>query len=253
LKRETSTELAVCGYNAAVAALEKHPERVRRLFFNARVGRQLGTFCRRLARERKVYRQVEDEELERIGGTVHHGGVVVLVEAPPLRAPRSNEVEAWAAAREPLLILDDVGNSHNLGALVRTAAFFGLVRVILGDGAGQALPGTAAYRIAEGGFEHVECFRVPDLGRFCREIGRIFRVVGTALEGAEPLPPGAVVGKWPEPVALVLGNEEHGLSRSVREACRHVVKIPGAGNLDSLNVSAAGAVLMFHFCRDQVS
>jgi RNA methyltransferase, TrmH family len=247
LKRELTRELAICGHNAVVAALETHPERVRRLFFNPKEGRELGRYCRQLAREKKIYRQVEDEELQRVAGTVHHGGVVAIIEPVALRQPRPEEVAEWAASKEPMLLLDQVGNSHNLGALARTAAFFGVRRLILAGSPEQAAPGAAAYRVAEGGLEHVECFRAADLSAFVRQIGRLYRVVGSALDRAEPLPPAGVVRGWPEPVALVLGNEETGITPAVREACRHVYSIPGSGKVESLNVSAAGAVLMAHF------
>ncbi len=239
--------MAICGPNAVTAALETHPERVKRLFFNERVGRRLGEFCRALANEKKVYRQVTDEELARIAGTLHHGGAVVVIDAAPLREPTAEEVRGWAAAKEPLLLLDGIGNSHNLGALARTAAFFGIRRLVLAGTEEQAGPSSAAYRVAEGGLEHVECFRAPDLAEFCYRIGRLYRVVGTALDEAKDLPEREAVRGWREPVALVLGNEETGMRRAVRENCRDVFRIPGSGRVESLNVSAAGAVLMFHF------
>jgi RNA methyltransferase, TrmH family len=250
LKRETSRELAICGYNAVVAALEVHPERVKRLFFVPRIGRALGPYCKRLAEEKKIYRQVDEPELERVAGTVHHGGVALIVEAPDVRAPRRAEIEQWARDREPLLLLDGIGNAHNLGALARTAAFFGLRRIICGGSPDQALLSSAAYRVAEGGLEQVECYKVPNLAVFCRDLGSLYRVVGTALREAQPLPPATIVRGWPEPVALVLGNEETGISRFVREACRHLFYLPGSGKMESLNVSAAGAVLMYHFFHD---
>lgn len=243
--------MAIAGFNAVVAALERHPERVKRLFFNARAGRLLGRFSRQLASQKKIYRQVEDAELARVAGSVHHGGAVVVVEQPPLRAPSAQEVEQWAAANQPLLLLDNVGNSHNLGALARTAAFFGLPRLILGGTGDEATPGPAAYRVAEGGLEHVECFRVGDLASFCRQIGGQYRVTGTALDRATELPPADAIRRWREPVALVLGNEEAGIRPAVRQACREVFRIPGSGRVESLNVSSAAAILMYLFFHDK--
>lgn len=253
MKRAPSREIAVCGFNAVVASLQNHPERVKRLLFNPEVAPALGRYCRQLAAQKKIYRQISNDELARAAATVHHGGVVAIIETPALKQPSPGGIEAWAGRMEPLLILDRVGNSHNLGALARSAAFFGISRMILSGAEQQAVPGAAAYRVAEGGLDHVECWQAEDLAAFCRALRRRYRVVGTALHQADALPPAADCRDWREPVALVLGNEETGISRPVRQACQHIYRIPGRGHLESLNVAAAGAVLMYHFFHDKAS
>ncbi|TVR49904.1 MAG: RNA methyltransferase [Puniceicoccaceae bacterium] len=237
-------EVAVCGWKAVAALFERHPEAVRRLFFDAGTAPRTGDFTRRLARDRRVYRLVEREELERIGGTVHHGGIVAVRELAGPERLTQVAVDSWIQQGGPLLVLDRIGNANNLGALVRTAAFFGLRRILVRDDPGQALPGAAVYRVAEGGMEWVTFFTARDLPGALKALGEGFEVVGAALDG-EPL---AAAGREGEPrvrgVALVLGNEEDGLSREVAAACARRVTIPGSGAVESLNVSAAGAVLM---------
>ena len=215
---------------------------IRRLYFDYATGRKIGVMCRALAVAKKIYRCVEPAELEKIAGTVHHGGIVAVVAAPALRAPLPADVARWARHREPLLLLDHVGNAHNLGALARTAAFFGVPRMVVPHHPDAALPGEAAYRVAEGGLEAVEVHRVPDLVKFARELAAAgYEVVGAATRGGRP------DAKRPEarPIALALGNEERGLSEAVAAACTRLVTIPGSGKVESLNVSAAGAVLMW--------
>jgi len=68
------------------------------------------------------------------------------------------QVRDWAKGRLPLVLLDRIGNAHNLGAIVRTAAFLGVEHVVVPNHPQQALPGEAAHRVAEGGMEHVEIF-----------------------------------------------------------------------------------------------
>jgi len=198
--------------------------------------------CKALAAAKKIYRCVEPPELEKIAGTVHHGGIVAVVDAPALRAPLPAEVAAWAKKREPVLLLDHVGNAHNLGALARTAAFFGIARVVVPSHPGAALPSEAAFRVAEGGLEAVEVFRVPDLARFARELAAAgYEVVGAATRGGRP----DAKRDTAKPIALALGNEERGLSAEVAASCTRLVTIPGSGHVESLNVSVAGAVLMW--------
>ncbi|MDB6092602.1 MAG: hypothetical protein JWM32_164 [Verrucomicrobia bacterium] len=244
-------ELRLCGLAAVRARFAREPGSIKRLFFDKETGQRVGIICKVLAKEKKVYRQVEPEELEKISGSVHHGGIVAVVYAPPLRAPTSEQVRGWAQRREPLLLLDRIGNAHNLGAVVRTAAFFGMPRVVIPDDAMAARPNDAAYRIAEGGFEHVEIWRVPSLPGFVRDLVLSgYEVVGAATRGGKLGAPEAAKREGTEPaaakgLALVLGNEEQGLALDVAAACTRLVTIPGSGKIESLNVSVAAAVLMW--------
>ena len=229
------------------AVFARHPDSVLRLFFDARTGREAGEWCKYLARERRIYRQVTASELEKVSGTVHHGGIVaVTARSEPSELSRA-EVETWARAGRPLVVLDRVANHHNLGALVRTAAYFGVPALVYGRHRDQALPTEATYRIAEGGMEHVELREVPALPEFLRAIHPFYLVIGAALQG-EPLENARVrAGPRARPGALVLGNEEHGLAPEVLAACEQNVLIGGAGAIESLNVAAAGAILMHWF------
>jgi TrmH RNA methyltransferase len=244
-------EHTVCGLVAVKALFARDAGAIKRLYFDYATGRRIGVICQALAVARKIYRCVEPAELEKIAGTVHHGGIVAVIEPRVLRAPRREDVRAWAQARAPLLLLDRIANAHNLGAIVRTAAFFGVGQIVIPEHPEQALPGEAAYRIAEGGMEHVEIHRVKSLAEFICELRPFYFVAGAAVRGAGPISDckdrkstGAAA---PRPRALVLGNEEHGLAPEVAAACERLVTIPGSGAVESLNVSAAAAVLCWEF------
>ena len=238
-------EIAVCGLPAVRALFAREAAAIQRLYFDYPTGRRIGVMCRALAAARRIYRCVEPAELEKIAGTVHHGGIVAVIAARAWRAPRPEDLRRWGRGREPLLLLDRIGNAHNLGAIVRTAAFFGVGRIVIPDDPEQAQPGDATYRVAEGGMEHVELYRVPSLPEFIRAARPFYEVIGAAVRGAAPLvPPPAPPAK---PVALVLGNEETGLAAGVAAACDRLVRIPGGGAVESLNVAAAAAILLHHF------
>src|SRR5580700_3691798 len=155
-----SKELTICGLAAVQARFERAPGSIRRLYFDYATGRKIGAMCQALAAGKMIYRCVEPAELEKIAGSVHHGGIVAVVGAPALGAPRENEVRAWAARGEPVLLVDRIGNAHNLGAIARTAAFFGVRTMVLTEHPSAALPNDAAYRVAEGGLEHLDIFCV---------------------------------------------------------------------------------------------
>lgn len=238
-----SPELNLCGLVAVRSRFERDPASIKRLFFDEATGRKVGAICKALAAARKVYRCVPAAELEKIAGSIHHGGIVAVIDAPRLRAPDARTVANWAAKRAPLVLLDRVGNAHNLGAIARTAAFFGVENIIIPAHPQAALPGEAAFRVSEGGLEQVEVWRTPDLANLMRElVAAGYDVAGAAARGGRPELP---AGGARKPVALVLGNEEHGLSADVEKACTRLVTIPGSGRVESLNVSVAGAVLIY--------
>jgi RNA methyltransferase, TrmH family len=236
------TKLArVAGLPAVSAVFSTAPERVERLFFDQRMMPHVGDFCGELARMRKPYRLVDDHELERIAGSVLHGGIVVIAKPRPVSVLDSAEAAAWARDGQPLLLLDGVGNPHNLGAIARTAAFFGVPRIVLSDHPEQAGPSDASYRVAEGGLEYVELYRGVRFAAMLHHLRRGYRVVAAAAEHGQPL---AAFRSSERPFALVLGNEEHGLPPATLKACDEIVTIPGSGLVQSLNVAASAAVLL---------
>ena len=234
----------ICGLAAVHAVFARDPGRVERLFFEESVKDGVGPFCRALARARMPYRKVDGAELARIAGTVLHGGVVAVARPRPVLDFDAQTARQWAKNGKPVLILDGIGNPPNLGAIVRSAAFFGLEHIVLSDRPEQALPSDASLRVAEGGFEYLNLYRAP-LPAALDELRPVYRVVGTAFSHR------AVPSQWvrTRPVALVLGNEETGLDPTTIAACDEVVTIPGSDHVQSLNVTAAAAILIYLLTR----
>ncbi len=236
-----ANELALCGLTAVLARFARDPDSVRRLFFDAATSRRLGAECKLLAATKRPYRCVEPAELEKIAGTVHHGGVVCIVRAPTLASPLPRDLTAWASTRSTVLLLDRIGNAHNLGAIARSAAFFGAAHLVVPTHPSAALPGEAAYRVAEGGLEHLRVWRVPSLAAFAQSLRAAgYEVIGAATRGGAPTPR-KTTGR---PFALALGNEEQGLAPDLENACDALVTLAGSGHVESLNVSVAAAILL---------
>lgn len=242
-------EVIICGLAAVRARFARDPGSIRRLFFDEPTARRIGVMCRTLAAGRKVYRCVPPDELVAISGTVHHGGIVAVVPAPMMRAPLASDLQRWAEAREPVLVLDRIGNAHNLGAIVRTAAFLGIPHLVLAGDAAAAQPNDAAHRVAEGGFEHVALWRSADLPGLIGQLrGAGGEVIGAATRGGAPRPSTRPLVRALR--AVVLGNEEHGLSAATSAACSRCVTLPGSGRVESLNVSVAAALMIWEYLRD---
>lgn len=231
------------GLRAVAALFAVDPARVERLFFLPVMRVAAEPFARTLGRARKPFREVAPDELARIAGTILHGGIVAVARPKPVLPFDPIEARQWSNGPEPLLILDGIGNPHNLGAIGRSAAYFGVQRLVLSARPEQAGPSDAAMRVSEGGLERLALFRASDLPAALRGIAGTYRVVA-ATPGGGP-PPQKVPRDLP--IALVLGNEEEGLPKSTLAACTHRVTIPGAGIVESLNVAAAAAILIHAF------
>jgi TrmH RNA methyltransferase len=217
------------------------PDRVERLYFDGDNKAQVQTWCAHLARRRKVYRQVGPDEMQRVAGTAMHGGVVALVHPRPVRDLDLTEAAAWAAAGKSLLILDGVGNPQNIGAIARTAGFFGVEHIAFTGHPAQAGLSDASYRVAKGALEHIGIHRIANTAETLRRLGQFYTVVGTAVGRGKDV---KEIDRRGRPIALVMGNEEVGLEAATLAACNAVVTLSGSAKVQSLNVSAAAAILV---------
>lgn len=231
----------VAGLAAVSALFKRAPETVAKLYLTEAMKGAANPLCLVLAQAHKPFRLVGADELARIAGTPMHAGIVALAEPRPVLPFDLGEAQRWARAGQPLLILDGVGNPHNLGAIARSAAFFGLERMVVSDHPAQAMPSDASARVAEGGLEVMQVYRAHRLPDVLQRMKPYYRIVASALERGIPL---ADVELDTRPVALLLGNEEEGLGKATLDAAETIVTIPGSGAVQSLNVAAAAAILI---------
>jgi TrmH RNA methyltransferase len=261
MKNTLNNELAVCGF-AAVKTLEKtNWERIKRLYFTSDRAPLFGGLCKKLASVKHPYNQVKDPiELEKLCGSVHHQGVVAMIEQPEILPLNSDITQQWVDEKQSAVLLDRVGNANNLGAIIRSAAFFGIQNVVIPLDEAQSSITTSSYRVAEGGMEFVHVYSIKSISRLLEDMsGRMVRI-GTSLDAKEST---ADLKKicGDKPALVVLGNEENGISKEVKMHCDHLVIIPYGGmetkftasdgtqvtgpKVDSLNVAQAAAVIMY--------
>jgi TrmH RNA methyltransferase len=247
MRNRLTSELAVCGFNAVQALGQYHPETVNRLFLREDRLPEFSKLCKLLAERKNPYKLCGDEELERICKSNRHQGIVAMIEEPQVPELSREDVFLWAREGWIGLVLHSVGNDHNLGAMVRSAAFFDAHFVVISGADTEARLTTSAYRVAEGGMEHV-------VFRKCRDTLAFLKAAGALTTfGAEPrarlrlqdVP--AILRRRSGGVAVVLGNEEKGLPQDVKDRCSALVRIPGTGKLESLNVAQAATLFLHEF------
>lgn len=236
-------ELAVCGFEAVKALAAEHPEKISRFFFAESRARSFGSICKYLAQRRRLYRLVKsDSELEKLCGSIHHQGVVAMIEAPRIVAVTPNRIERWAADKTVVLLCDRIGNANNLGAVIRSAAFFGIEHIVISGEDAQAQLTPSTYRIAQGGMEFVTVYTTASAESFLRSCSGVLLRVGAdhrAYRSLHDLP--LIIGTE-QAVVVVLGNEEHGIAAEAKKRCDVLVKIRGNGNIESLNVAQAATL-----------
>ncbi len=239
LRERRDVELRIHGFNAVSAVFAQRPQAIRKLYLlEARIP-QLQPLLKWCVANRVGYRIVEDGDLHKLAASAHHEGVVAEV----LRAepqPLTSWLRDLPEGPQCALWLDGVGNPHNLGAILRSAAHFGVAAVLLPKHSTLAMSGAAA-RVAEGAAEAVPFVR---LGRDDNAIAQLhgagFQLAATVVRGGSDL----FKAKLPQRLVYVLGAEGEGMSGELSDTCDLKLRIPGSGAVESLNVSAACAVLL---------
>lgn len=236
----------VCGVHAVGSLFHCKPFIVERLFFTAELAPMFGEICKFLAKEKKAYNQVDEDELARLAKTREHGGVVAIARRRHLEMATNKAAEFWAKEGMPLLILDGVSSHTVFGEVARTSAYFGVEKLLVSASRKQARPSSEAYRAARGGLDMVDLRLVENMPSFIKGLRKTHFVIGVDVE-APPLPEHLAI--CPEedidkPVAIVLGNEEAGLLDSTKQECTALVGIPGSGAIDRLSPATEAALLL---------
>ena len=239
-------ELRLFGVNAVVAVFNARPQAIRKLYLLEAQIPRLQPLLKWCVANRVGYRVVEDGDLNKLAGTTHHEGIVAdVLRAPVL--PLAQWLQQVPEGPALALWLDGVGNPHNLGAILRSAAHFGVSALLLPADSTLGISGAAA-RVAEGGAEAVPLVRLPgDVEAMAQLRGAGFGLAATLVEEGENVFSAAL----PQRLVYVMGAEREGMDRRLASECDLSVSIPGSGAVESLNVAAATAVLLAQWARPQ--
>jgi 23S rRNA (guanosine2251-2'-O)-methyltransferase len=221
------------GWHTARAALENPARRIRRLLATENAARRLVTEGVPLAVPAEIVRP--DVIAQRLSPDAVHNGL--LVEADPLPSPELDDIEPAGIA----LVLDQVTDPHNVGAILRTAAAFAVAAVITTARHSPEATGVLA-KSASGALEYVPLVTVQNLARALEALReRGYLLVGLDSSGENDIADAALRA----PLALILGAEGKGLRHLTRTTCDVVARLALPGRVKSLNVSNAAAVALY--------
>ena len=225
--------------HSVLAVIEKRPRDVLEIRLPAKPGGAWGAVRERAEKigVRVFFGRGEQEAVRQ--GRSRGGDAEAAIKAHP----GCDLSELFADAAGLFLALDTVQDPQNLGAIFRTAAFFGVRGILLTRDRSASLTG-AAYDVASGGVEYVPFSVQTNLSRAldaAKDAG--LWVLGTSEHAEKDLSAFSADRPW----LLVLGNEERGMRRLTRDKCDELCRIPPRGAIGSLNVAAAAAICMYHF------
>ena len=191
--------------------------------------------------------QVTRAELDRVtGGLVHQG---VAVQLPAYEYADAEDVLADALELDGIVVaLDGITDPRNLGAIVRSAAAFGAQGIIIPSRRSASMT-AAAWKTSAGAAARLPIAMATNLNRALQQASKMgFTIIGLAGEGEVPVSgaPGL-----DGPVVIVVGSEDEGLARLVRENCDALVSIPIAGSVGSLNASVAASIALYEVTQQR--
>ena len=203
-----------------------------------------------LAKERGIVVQyVERAKIESLAGGHRHQGVLAYVAPVPYAELEDILKAAEAKGEAPFLVLlDELEDPHNLGALLRTADATGVHGILIPKRRSVSLNATVA-KTSAGAVEYVPVARIGNIAQTLKKLKeKGFWVAGADMDGEKAYYEADLTG----PLVLVVGSEGRGMSRLTKEACDFIVSMPMVGRINSLNASVAGSILMYESMRQRL-
>lgn len=241
-------EMTIEGRNAVTEAL-RAGKPIDRLFIQDHCQDGPVLTIKRLARSKDIpVKYVEKERLDQLSETGRHQGVIAYAAAYEYAQVEDMLKAAQAKNEAPFLILlDGIGDPHNLGAIIRTANLAGAHGVIIPKDRAAGLTATVA-RTSAGALNYTPVARVTNLSKTMNELKKQGMWFVCADMGGTVMYDLNLKGS----IGLVIGNEGEGVGRLVKETCDFTASIPMKGDIDSLNASVAAGVLAYEIVRQRL-
>ncbi|MGF7186330.1 23S rRNA (guanosine2251-2'-O)-methyltransferase [Desulfitispora alkaliphila] len=244
MSESTNNEILI-GKNAVLEALKADRE-INKVMFSSDA--RLNEINSR-AKDKKIpVQKVSKSKLDQLSGNGKHQGVIAMVSPKEYIDFDQLVDKSFRESQEPILIiLDELEDPHNFGAILRTAEAAGAQGVVIPKRRSVPLTQVVA-KASAGALEYMPVARVSNLVNAIKELQqRGYWVVGTDASGSKTHTEVDLKG----PIALVIGSEGKGMGRLVKETCDFVAKLPMRGSINSLNASVAAGVVIYEALRQR--
>jgi len=231
-------EMKIIGYNACQMVFQKRPQDIAKIFLTEENVKKFSAVLKMCAAKKISYKITAEEDLERVSGSLHHEGVCFYVKKKTI-ASHEHFLTKNREKKVCVVALENVDNPHNIGAIMRVCANFGVRAILLKKA--STFQNSAVFRTAEGGGEWVDLIDCPDVMDAVLDFRKNgFKVFTTSSHVGRP--PHKVV--FPEKTLLVFGSERFGLSQDLLKKGDAILSIPSTGHVESLNVSCAASIIL---------
>ena len=242
------TEFTIEGRNAVIEAFRSGKPIDKIFILDGCQDGPVSTIKREAAKKDVMIKYVTKERLDQMSETGKHQGVIAYAAAYEYAELEDIFAKAKAKGEDPfIIILDNIEDPHNLGAIIRTANLAGAHGVIIPKNRAAGLTATVA-RTSAGALNFTPVVKVTNISKTIQELKNQGLWFVCADMGGTEMYKLNLKG----PIGLVIGNEGSGVSRLVRENCDMIAAIPMKGDIDSLNASVAAGVLAYEIVRQRL-
>ena len=246
---EAENDGVIEGRNAVIEALRAGTAIDKIYIMKGETDSALGHIASAAREKGIVVVDADRRKLDGMSRTHSHQGVIALAAVREYASVDDILNAAREKGENPLIVVcDELSDPHNLGAVIRTADAAGAHGVIIPKRRSAGLTAVVA-KTSAGAVSHIPVARVPNITALLKELKQEgVWIFGTARGGSTSLYEADLKG----PAAIVIGSEGSGMSRLVAQECDFTVSIPMKGDLDSLNASAAAAILLYEAVRQRM-
>jgi len=241
--KSSNDEIRIYGENACLKVFENRPEDIIQLHFSKSITQKSPELLRKLttylASNKKAYHMISRDELSLLTKATHHEDITLLVKSKKqIKLPDYLKLKKESSL---LILIEDVSNPHNIGAMIRTAAHFGVDGIIMT--AKKMAETASSIRVSEGGFEHVNLFEVNEFKATLNELKKLnYQIITTSSHAKKTLHE----LKWSKKAVIVFGQEADGITEDLLKL-GDSIKIDGTNHVESLNVSVAASIMMYDY------
>ena len=240
-----NVEMKICGIHACKMVFEKRPHDIIRVYLTDENIKEFNKVLKHCSEKKLAYRILSNEELNKVSESNHHEGVCFLIKKMPPQNYLDYLNDKTSSGKSGCVVaLENVQNPHNLGAIMRVCANFG-VNAILVSSTEAALNGSA-YRTSEGGAEWIKVITTDNFEKAVQSFrANDYKVLTTSSHTGKSI----YDEKLPEKMLVVFGSEGNGISAPLMKVGDKTVRIPSSGNVESLNIACAASVILAEHWR----